>query len=214
MSSPIPGETAPRLTRAEAKAETRRRLLESAEAAFRRDGYHCASLERIAAEAGFSTGAIYSTFESKASLMMALIAAQAERRRAEWAEILAAAATVEVFVEQVARRTAREGAAERDWWAVVIEFMMVVAHDEQLRARYAQIHEASLAMLSDAIRSWMEKAGGSWEVAPERLAIAVQALGRGLGVEGLVAPDAVPEDLVVESALTLLRGAQAGRTGM
>ena len=32
------------LTRAEAKAETRRRILEAAEAAFRRDGYHGASL--------------------------------------------------------------------------------------------------------------------------------------------------------------------------
>ena len=201
----------PRLTRAEAKAETRRRVLEAAEAAFRRDGYHGASLERIAAEAGYTTGAIYSTFESKAGVMMALVAAQAERRRAEWTEVLSAEATVEAYVEEISRRTAREGAAERDWWAAVIEFMTVVARDEQLRARYAEIHELSLAVFADSIRTWMERVGGRWEISPERLAIAVTALGRGLGVEGLVAPSTVSEDLIVEAQLTLLRGAQAGR---
>jgi hypothetical protein len=58
----------------------------------------------------------------------------------------------------------------------------------------------------------MRRTGGRWETSPERLAIIVNALGRGLGVEGLVAPEAVSEDLVVEAQLTLLRGAQAGRT--
>lgn len=210
MSSLVKGKPAPRLTRAEAKAETRRRVLEAAEAAFRRDGYHGASLERIAAEAGFTTGAIYSTFDSKAGVMMALVAARAKRRRAAWAEVLAAAASAEDFVEEVSRQTAREGAAERDWWGVVTEFMTVIARDEQLRADYAEIHEASLSALADAIRTWMQNAGGSWGISPERLAIAVNSLGRGLGVEALVAPAEVPEDLVVEAALTLLRGAQAG----
>jgi AcrR family transcriptional regulator len=212
MNSMIKGTAKPRLTRVEAKAETRRRVLEAAEAAFRRDGYHGASLERIAAEAGFTTGAVYSTFESKASVMMALVATMAERRRAVWAEALAATATVEDFVAEVSHQAAREGAAERDWWAVIIEFMTVVARDERLRARYAEIHEVSLLALADSIRTWMQRAGGHWEISPERLAIVVTALGRGLGVESLVAPDAVPEDLIVEAQLTLLRGAQAGRT--
>lgn len=143
--------------------------------------------------------------------MMALVAVRAERRRADWAKVLTAAASVEDFIEEIARQTAREGHAERDWWAVLIEFMTVVARDDQLRARYAEIHEESLSALADSIRTWMQRAGGQWEIPPERLAVVVNALGRGLGVEGLVAPDAVTEDLVVEAALTLLRGAQAGR---
>ncbi|MEX2107402.1 MAG: TetR/AcrR family transcriptional regulator [Solirubrobacterales bacterium] len=210
MSSLVKGEVAPRLTRAEAKAETRRRLLEAAEAAFRRDGYHGASLERITAEAGFTTGAIYSTFESKAGVMMALVAARAERRRAAWTEALAATASAEDFVTEVSRQAAQEGAAERDWWATVIEFMTVVARDEQLRADYAEIHEESLAAFADSIRTWTQREGDHFAISPERLSIIVNALGRGLGVEALVAPDSVPEDLIVEAALTLLRGAQAG----
>ncbi len=185
-------------------------MLEAAEAAFRRDGYHGASLERIAAEAGFTTGAIYSTFESKAGVMMALVAERAERRRAVWSEVFAATATAEDFVAEVSRQAAREGAAERDWWAAVIEFMTVIARDGELRARYAEIHEESLSALAASIGTWMQRLGEGMTISPERLAIVVNALGRGLGVEALVAPDAVSEDLIVEAQLTLLRGAQAG----
>lgn len=209
MSLPVKDRIAPRLTRAEAKADTRHRILEAAESAFRRDGYHRASLERIAAEAGFTTGAIYSTFASKAGLMMELVAARAARRRAGWSDVLAVAATVETFVEEASRQAAREGAEERDWWAAVIEFMTVVGRDERLRARYAEIHQANLSALADSIRIWMGRAGGPWGIEPERLAIVVNALSRGLGVEALVAPDVVSEDLMVEAQLTLLRGAQA-----
>ncbi len=208
MNSPVAGKPPPRLTRAEAKAETRRRLLEAAEAVFQRDGYHGASLERIAAEAGHTTGAIYSTFDSKADVMMALVAARAERRRAVWKEAFAATASAEDFVTEVSRQAAREGAAERDWWAVVIEFMTVIARDEQLRADYAEIHDASIAVLADSIRTWMQREGESLQMSPERLAIVVNALGRGLGVEALVAPDAVPEDLIVEAQLAMLHGVQ------
>jgi AcrR family transcriptional regulator len=210
MSSLVNGKASPRLSRAEAKAETRLRVLEAAEAAFRRDGYHGASLERIATEAGFTTGAIYSTFDSKAGVMMALVAERAERRRAVWSEVFAATATAEDFVAEVSRQVAREGAAERDWWAAVIEFMTVIARDGELRARYAEIHEESLSALAASIGTWMQRLGEGMTISPERLAIVVNALGRGLGVEALVAPDAVPEDLIVEAQLTLLRGAQAG----
>jgi hypothetical protein len=48
-----------------------------------------------------------------------------ERRRAVWTEILDSTSTVEDFVTEVARRYSRELVAERDWLAVVSEFMTV-----------------------------------------------------------------------------------------
>jgi AcrR family transcriptional regulator len=200
----------PRLSRAEAKAETRRRLLEGAEAVFRREGYHRASLDRIAAEAGFTTGAVYSTFDSKADVMLALFAARAERRRALWAEVLDTTSTVEDFVIEVARRYAREIVAEREWLAVVSEFLIVIGRDEELRARYAAQHEASLAALTDSIRTWAERNEERLTCPPRQVATAVTALNRGLVLEELVAPGEVPEELIVEANLTLLRGARGG----
>lgn len=213
MSSPVKGRSAPRLSRAEAKAETRRRLLEAAEAVFGREGYHGASLDRIAAEAGFTTGAVYSTFDSKADVMLALFAARAERRRAVWAEVLDSASTVGDFVAEVARRNARDVAAERDWLAVASEFMIVIGRDEELRARYAGQHEADLEALTVSIRIWTQRYEEQLEITPRQLATVVTALHRGLVLEGLVAPDEVPEELIVEANLTLLRGARGGREG-
>lgn len=213
MGSLVKGKAVPRLTRAEAKAETRRRLLEAAEAVVRREGYHRASLDRIAAEAGFTTGAVYSTFDSKADVMLALLAARAERRRAVWTEVLDSTSTVEDFVIEVARRVAHEVAAERDWLAVASEFMIVIGRDEELRARYADMHEESLAALTASIRTWMKRHGERLTIAPRRLATAVTALNRGLVLEGLVAPAEVPEELIVEANLTLLRGARTGMEG-
>jgi len=213
MNSPVEEETAPRLTRAEAKAETRRRLLEAAEAVFRREGYHRASLDRIAAEAGFTTGAVYSTFGSKADVMLALLAARAERRRAVWTEVLDSAPTVEDFVTEVARRYAREVAAEREWLVVASEFMIVIGRDEELRTRYAALHETGLAELTASIQTWTQRLGEPLTIAPRRLATVVTALRRGLVLEGLVAPAEVSEELIVEANLTLLRGARGGGDG-
>lgn len=180
---------------------------------FRREGYHGASLDRIAAEAGFTTGAVYSAFGSKADVMLALLAVRAERRRAVWTEVLDSASTVEDFVTEVARRYARELVAERDWLSVVSEFMIVIGRDEELRARYADQHEASLAALTASVHTWMQRPGEQLTIAPRRLATAVTALNRGLVLEGLVAPAEVTEELIVEANLTLLRGAQEGRDG-
>jgi AcrR family transcriptional regulator len=180
---------------------------------FRREGYHRASLDRIAAEAGFTTGAVYSTFDSKADVMLALCAARAERRRAGWTEILDSTSRAEDFVTEVARRGAREVAVERDWLAVASEFMIVIGRDEELRARYADVHEASLAALTASIHAWMQRHGERLTIAPRRLATVVTALNRGLVLEGLVAPAEVPEELIVEAHLTLLRGVRGGNEG-
>jgi AcrR family transcriptional regulator len=201
----------PRLTRAEAKAETRRRLLEAAETAFCRDGYHATSLERIAAEAGFTTGAVYSTFDSKADVMLALVAARAEWRREVMTEALANASDPEGAVMEVLRRYAVQAAAERDWSAALTEFIVVVGRDEALRVRYAEHHEASREALVAMIRAVQQEAGVRLTIPPERLATAIVSLHAGLAVESLLAPAEVPQELYVEAQLALSRGARADR---
>lgn len=62
-----------RRTRAEQREETRRHLVLSALANFTRDGYHGANLDTIAADAGYSKGAVYSNFAGKAELFLAVL---------------------------------------------------------------------------------------------------------------------------------------------
>lgn len=68
-----------RLTREESRARTREKLLESAMELFRREGYAATSVERIAEKAGFSKGAVYSNFESKEAIFLAVLDTQGQQ---------------------------------------------------------------------------------------------------------------------------------------
>ena len=65
-----------RLTRAEQSERNRGLVLAAARRVFLARGYHGATLEQIADEAGFSKGVVYSQFESKADLFLGLLEAR------------------------------------------------------------------------------------------------------------------------------------------
>ena len=83
------GVSTARLTRPERAALTRRELLDAAQLRFFRDGYHATSLDDIADEAGYTKGAVYGTFKSKAGLFLALFDEVVERRVEEIRRLLA-----------------------------------------------------------------------------------------------------------------------------
>ncbi len=64
-----------RVPRAEAKARTRRRLIEQAERLFREQGYAATSLEAVAEAAEVTKGAIYGHFASKEDLLLCAVEA-------------------------------------------------------------------------------------------------------------------------------------------
>jgi AcrR family transcriptional regulator len=196
-----------RLTRAEAKAQTREQLLGAAEVVFGRAGYHSASLDQVAAEAGFTKGAVYSTFDSKADLFLAVLARRSERRRAEADTALVDAASVEEFCETLARSFAESVAREPDFWAALIEFMALVSRDEELSARFAVHHDATRAAVAASIEEWSARRRVPPPIEPRRAATAVIALNNGLTIERLLSAEEVDVALYVEAQKALLLGA-------
>jgi AcrR family transcriptional regulator len=76
------------LARQQQRAETRReQVLDAAEQCFRAEGFHGASMARIAAAAGMSVGHIYQYFENKDAVIIALC----ERRFSGFEQLLLAA---------------------------------------------------------------------------------------------------------------------------
>jgi AcrR family transcriptional regulator len=61
------------LTRAEQQSRTRAALVASARRVFGRDGFYGANLAAIAREAGLTKGAVYSNFDGKADLFLAVL---------------------------------------------------------------------------------------------------------------------------------------------
>ena len=99
------------LTRRERQEQTRDRLLDAATKVFARRGYHEASVEEIAAEAGFTTGAVYSNFAGKEELFLALAEREVTHRVAE---IRAVAHERMVTLQQDALQKAAEGITTLD----------------------------------------------------------------------------------------------------
>src|SRR3712207_5988200 len=77
-----------RLTRVEQRERTRADLVDAAERRFTRDGFHATSVDQVAAEAGYTKGAVYSNFASKEDLFFAVYERRAERAIDESARAL------------------------------------------------------------------------------------------------------------------------------
>jgi AcrR family transcriptional regulator len=62
-----------RMTRLEGRQQTRDRLLAAARELFEAQGYGATSVDAIAAAAGYSKGAVYSNFDGKEAILMAVL---------------------------------------------------------------------------------------------------------------------------------------------
>src|SRR6266545_2695685 len=75
------------MTRKESQERTREQLVAAAAKVFARRGYHRATVDEIASEAGFTIGALYSNFKTKEQLFLAIADRQVEGRVAEIAAV-------------------------------------------------------------------------------------------------------------------------------
>ena len=177
----------PRLTRAEQTERNRALLLVAARRVFLERGYHAASVDQIAAEAGFSTGVIYSQFGGKADLFLALLAARIEERAAGNA-LAAEGLAGDQGLERLIRHAASVDRAEPEWGLLVIEFRVQAARDRELGRRYGAAHERTLAGMERVITDLYQRAGEPPPLPPGDLARLVVAVGAGARLEQAAGP--------------------------
>lgn len=91
----------PRLNRAETKEQTHRSLLDAAERVFVKMGYHGATLDLIAADAGFTKGAVYWHFKSKEALFLELLADGMKRNAEDAGRIVSLLAEKPAALDEV-----------------------------------------------------------------------------------------------------------------
>src|SRR5580700_3886893 len=90
-----------RLTREESRDLTRLRLLEAAAVIIARKGLNGASVEDIAAHAGYTRGAFHSNFRSKADLFIELLKRDHQDIQQQLQQILSAGLSVEDIQRQL-----------------------------------------------------------------------------------------------------------------
>src|SRR5881227_1173489 len=125
-----------RLTRAESQARTREQLLETAKELFLRDGYSMTSLEKVADEAGYSKGAVYSNFRNKDELCLAVLDRIHEDQAKLMADSLHGASGVDGLLTALGS-WAERSIGDEAWTALEAEFAVNARHDPQVRAELA-----------------------------------------------------------------------------
>jgi AcrR family transcriptional regulator len=187
-----------RLTRAEQQALTRARLIEAAGRVFARRGFQAASVEEIAEEAGYSHGAVYSNFDGKAELFLAVFEdymAQRVRELAETQADLADDAPLEVRARALADQWMDRLTRDRESFVLHMEFVAHADRDPELARRFGTRSAAMRQALSRYIAQFQHDADVELAMPADDLALILRALGIGLAIESLVSPDAVRRDV-------------------
>ncbi|MFI6869986.1 TetR/AcrR family transcriptional regulator [Nocardia sp. NPDC050406] len=192
----------PRLTRSESQARTRADLLATARDLFLADGYAKTSLERVAEEAGYSKGAVYSNFRTKSELCLEVLGLIHETKFAEVSELLAASDDFD------SRMAAFQSWAERTlgdvgWTMLEFEFAIVAKDDPALQAALV----SNLALIRGTVAAQLESLADSLGVElpmpPEAAATAVLSLGLGLGIQRAIDPS-LPARLITDAVRAML----------
>jgi AcrR family transcriptional regulator len=201
----------PRLSRAEQTERNRELVLAAARRVFLERGYHGATLDNIADEAGFSKGVVYSQFRNKPDLFLALLDARIDERARENAEVAADLAGLDGALAMLDHTTRREQ-SESAWTKLVIEFRVHAARDPELNRRYAAAHERTLAGVAELIAGMHERAGEPPPFSPRGLAEVLAALRTGSELEKAANPDALTDPAPADLLRRLLGAPVAAST--
>lgn len=173
--------------------DTKERLFEAAAEVFEERGIGAASIETIAAAAGFTRGAFYSNFSSKDDLIVAMLEDHVERSIAYHRELLARHRTPDDYVAAL-RATERSrhdplGRAP----LLHMELILYVARAEKRRPELAKRLRARRKLVADIVSSTM-LAEGKVVADPSWASSMLLALEDGFRLHRLIDPDSTPAD--------------------
>jgi AcrR family transcriptional regulator len=190
-----------RLSRQEARAATRARLLTAAAEVFAEQGFAGAAVEDIAARAGFTRGAFYSNFASKDELFLALVDEHTAREIDDVGALMAEAGSpTELFELLRARGRLR---SDPRWFLLYTEFMLYALRNPALRPKLAARERTARRAYTQAVIAQLHALGVDPPAAPDLMALIVQALDHGLAIEQHVDPEHIT-DVQFADALALL----------
>ena len=191
-------------TRRERQEQTRELLLDAAAVVFARRGYHEASVEEVASEAGFSTGAVYSNFTGKEELFLALADREVEK---QVIEIRAVAERVEAGGEaavEAGRQFQELLKRDRDWPLLSYEFWSFGVRNARLQEEFAKRRQAVQDALAESLDRLAAQLGFELRFPAPMLASAINATLNGLAFEHAADPGAISDEVLGEFVAAIL----------
>jgi AcrR family transcriptional regulator len=189
-------------------------LLTAALRVFARRGYREAGVDEIAAEAGYSKGALYWHFSGKEQLLLALIDERIDAPMRDRVALLASAPPDRDMSVEATRTFAKQLGEEREALLLEREYWSLAIRDPELRARYIERQTELRDALAAALEARARHLGTPKLTTPaEDVARIVMSIIGGLAVDELIEPGSVHPQLLGEALAIIYAGLVARAQG-
>jgi AcrR family transcriptional regulator len=196
-----------RRSRAEAQRETRDRLLSAASEVFTERGFGAASVEEIAAAAGFTRGAFYSNFPDKDAIFLALMDERLAHNVASVTAVMTRATPATLF--DALRASEATGGPQSPWPVLEAEFRAHALRNEAARARLVEHDRAEVEALAQAVAAHFEALGLEPPGPVEDIALIIHLIDMGVGPARWIDPTGIREGFVFDALALLARAGEA-----
>lgn len=185
--------------------DTCEKLFEAAARVFESEGIGSASIEAIAAEAGFTRGAFYSNFKSKDELIIAMLEDHVEQSIRRNLDLLTRHGNLGDYLEafRVMDRNRQDPLGRSP--LLHMEMILFVARAEKRRPELAKRLRARRKLVTDIVAATLKNSGAKAAINPEWTGAIVLALEDGFRLHRLIDPATTPPDSFLRAITDLQR---------
>ena len=187
------------------RGATCEKLFEAAARVFEEQGIGGASIEAIAAAAGFTRGAFYSNFDSKDELIIAMLEDHVEQSIRRNLDLLTRHKDLADYIEALRNidRSRQDPLARSP--LLHMEMILFVARAEKRRPELAKRLRARRKLVADIVETTLQNSGKNRSVNPTWTAAIVLALEDGFRLHRLIDPETTPSDSFLRAITDLQR---------
>jgi len=184
---------------------TRAAVLVAAEAVFVELGFHRSTVELIAERAGFTKGAVYSSFANKDEMFLELLRVRVKQRAAVVAAAVARETDVAAKPRALGNALAHLAKKDPHWTPLLMEFWIHALREPGLRQALANVRHQLRNAVAEGFAEPPHSRGRSG-LSADALATIVFALSNGLAMEWATDPKAADPGILPTVLERLLSG--------
>jgi len=170
-----------RLTREESRAQTRATLMAVGREHFIRYGLGGAVAEKIAEDAGYSRGALYSNFDGKEELFLAVIREEQDRRTEAFHSMFKEEPSAKERLRKM-REAIADLVTDPDWIVLRAEFEAGALRNERIRQTFVKVHRKQVRDGGNLIRNLAQSSDIHLGLKPNEFIMIILNLTHGLAV--------------------------------
>src|SRR5258707_3844206 len=181
------------------------KLFEAAARVFEEQGIGGASIETIAAAAGFTRGAFYSNFDSKDELIIAMLEDHVAQSITRMHELLARHRNLADFIDALKKMDRSQQDPLGRSPLLHMEMILFVARAEKRRPELAKRLRARRKLVTDIVETTLKNSGKSGSLNPTWTGPILLALEDGFRLHRLIDPETTPADSFLHAISDLQR---------